>query len=453
MKIYNDNIIIFVYHAFIKEVDRLATIKFPKMFYGGDYNPDQWPEEIWQEDIRLFKLAGVNIVTLPVFSWAKLQPSENEYDFEWLDRIIELVWKNDIHVCMATPTAAQPAWMSHRYPEVLPVDSEGKKHTHGGRVNFCPNSPTYRKFISNIAGKMAQRYTNHPALSFWHIGNEYHASCYCENCAEAFRSWLKVKYGTIEEANRVWNSNFWGHTFYSWEEIVPPSRLNNDDKCFQGISLDYNRFMSDSNLACYVEELNAIRKYSPDIPATANLMFKFKPLDYFKWAEQMDIVSWDSYPSYKTNMADTAFWHDTMRGLKNGMPFMLMEQAPGHVNWHEICSLKRPGVMRLWSYQAIAHGADSVMFFQMRQSIGAAEKHHSALISHEGSENTRVFRECAQLGRELEKLGDTLIGSRACNRLAIIIDWDNWWALEMTQGPSTELKYMEQVLKYYRAPV
>ncbi|MDF2672800.1 MAG: Beta-galactosidase [Clostridiales bacterium] len=436
--------------------------KMPYIYYGGDYNPDQWPEETWIEDMRLFKLAGINIVTLPVFSWAKLQPSEDTYNFEWLDRIINLLNENEIDVCLATSTAAQPAWMSLKYPEILPVDKEGRKRTHGERVNFCPNSMVYRKFSSKLAGELAKRYKDHPALAVWHIGNEYGTTCYCENCAKEFREWLKKRYGTIEELNKRWNMSFWGHTVYSWDEIVPPSYLNEmgkneyqgiqmDYTCFQGISLDYNRFMSDSSLECYIGEYKAIKEITPGIQITTNLMGTFKTLDYFKWAEYMDVVSWDNYPGITTLPSSTALRHDLMRGLKGGKPFMLMEQTPSQQNWQPFNSLKRPGVMRLQSYQAVAHGADTVMFFQLRRSFGACEKYHGALIAHAGHENTRVFRECQTLGKELSMLKDKTIDSVMKSRAAIVFDWDNWWAVEFSSGPSIMLKYVQQVEKYYRA--
>jgi beta-galactosidase len=436
--------------------------KLPAIYYGGDYNPDQWPEEIWQEDMRLFKQAGINIVTLPVFSWAKLQPAEDTYNFQWLDKIMDLMAANSLYVCLATSTAAQPAWMSRKYPEMLPVDAEGRKRTHGGRVNFCPTNKKYREFSVKLAQRMAERYQKHPALAVWHIGNEYGNYCYCENCAAEFRSWLKVRYGTIEELNRRWNMSFWGHTVYEWDEIVPPSYLNEMGKdyfcgypreytCFQGISLDYNRFMSEASLDCYLGEYHVLKQITPHIPITTNLMGTFKPLDYFQWAKNLDVVSWDNYPSADDSMGNIALRHDLMRGLKDGQPFMLMEQTPSQQNWQPYNSLKRPGIMRLWSYQAMAHGADAIMFFQLRRSFGACEKYHGAVIEHVGHEDTRVFRECAQLGEELNRLGYSILDSRLQAKVAIVFDWENWWALEYSSGPSRDLKYVAQVEKYYNA--
>jgi beta-galactosidase len=429
----------------------MINAKLPSIWYGGDYNPDQWPEEIWGEDMRLFKKAGINIVTLPVFSWAKLQPSEAAYSFEWLDKLLDLVADNGIYVCLATSTAAQPAWMSSKYPDVLPVDIDGRKRTHGSRVNFCPNSPTYRKFSVRLAERMAERYAKHPALVVWHIGNEYGPHCYCPTCAAQFRVWLKEKYGTLESLNANWNMSFWGHTVYDWEHIALPTNLNGDNRCFQSMTLDYKRFMSDSILACYQAEYDVIKRISPDVPITTNIWGLFNGLDLKKWGERMDVVSWDSYPQMNEPMAHVAMRHDYMRGLKGGKPFMLMEQTPSQQNWQPYNSLKRPGVMRLWSYQAVARGADTVMFFQLRRSFGACEKYHGAVIEHVGHENTRVFRECAQLGQELLKLGDTLLDSRPASKAALLFDIDTWNAVEITSGPNVDLDYLKQTQKYYKA--
>ncbi|MDB5083318.1 MAG: beta-galactosidase [Bacilli bacterium] len=433
----------------------MINAKLPKMFYGGDYNPDQWPKEIWQEDMRLFQLAGIDMATVGVFSWALSQPDEATYNFDWLDEVLDLLADNRVYACLATSTAAVPAWMAKRYPDVLRVDFEGHKRKFGGRHNFCPNSPTYQHYSKLMARKLAERYHDHPALAVWHVNNEYGGHCYCENCEKQFRVWLKKRYGSLDQVNQVWNTSFWGHTFYDWDEIVLPNRLsehmNGDRTNFQGITLDYYRFMSDSLLSCYQGEYDEIKAITPHIMITTNLMGTFKPLDYFKWAKQMDIVSWDNYPRFDTPMSMIAMRHDLMRGLKDGMPFMLMEQTPSQQNWQPYNSLKRPGVMRLWSYQAVARGADTVMFFQLRRSVGACEKYHGAVIEHVGHENTRVFRECAELGRELTLLGDTLLDSKIQSKIAILFDWDNWWAVEMSSGPSIDLKYVDQVHRYYEA--
>lgn len=431
----------------------MISTKLPKMFYGGDYNPEQWDQATHQEDLRMFKLAGIDIATINVFSWAKNQPDEITYNFGWLDELIDSLYESGVYVCLATSTGAHPAWMATKYPDVLRVDKDGRKRKFGGRHNSCPNSPTYRLYSERIADKLAERYKDHPAVLVWHVSNEYGGDCYCDNCERAFRVWLKEKYQSLDQLNRAWNTAFWGHTFYDWDEIVLPSNLSEEwgDRStnFQGISLDYSRFNSDSMLNCYKLEYNAIKKHVPESVVTTNLMGFFKQLDYFKWAKYMDIISWDSYPSLTTPPSETAMANDLMRGLKDGMPFMLMEQTPSQQNWQPYNSLKRPGVMRLQSYQTVAHGADTVMFFQLRRSIGACEKYHGAVIEHVGHENTRVFREVAQLGKELQRIGDRLLDSRADARAAIVFDWDNWWAIEKSSGPTIALNYVQQIHKYY----
>lgn len=426
-----------------------------KIAYGGDYNPEQWDEATWAEDMRLLKLAHIDTVTLNVFSWAALQPAEDTHDFSRLDKIMTLCRDNGLKVVLATSTAAHPAWMAKKYPEILRTEPNGMTRKFGSRHNSCPNSPVYRKFSVALAERLAQRYGNWDNVIAWHISNEYGGECYCEKCETAFRTWLKERYGTIEKVNQVWDTAFWSHTFYDFDEIVLPDYRSEhwgwERSTFQPISLDYRRFNSQSMLDCCCLERDAIRKYTPNIPVTTNFMEFYKPLDYQRWAKELDFVSWDSYPSPGYTPAQMALNHDLMRGLKDGQPFILMEQTPSVTNWQPFNSLKRPGVMALWSWQAVAHGSDSVMFFQMRRSVGACEKYHGAVIDHCGHENTRVFREVAALGAQLEKVGDKVIGSTTQAEVGILFDWDNWWAIEYSAGPSTLLRYRDEVQNYYNA--
>lgn len=433
----------------------MVTAKFPKVIYGGDYYPEQWSREVWDEDVRMFKLAGIDFIRVNIFAWAINQPDEVTYNFDWLDEVYDLLHKNDIKIGLGTGTAAHPAWMAKKYPDILRVEATGMKRKFGFRHNSYPNSPTYRKYSALLVRKLVERYKDHPALVLWNISNEYGGACYCEQCEKAFRVWLKQKYSTLDNLNRQWNTMFWGHTFYDWDEIVVSNVLSEQASdtvtSFQAISLDYNRFNSESMLDCYKLEYDEIKKQMPDTIITTNIMGAYKPLDYFKWAKEMDVIAWDNYPSIDTPVSMTAMMHDLMRGLKDGEPFLLMEQTPSQQNWQAYNALKRPGVMRLWSYQAVARGADSVLFFQMRRSTGACEKYHGAVIEHVGHEHTRVFRECAELGSELENLSDTLLDARVNAKVAIVFDWDNWWAIEYSSGPSVALKYVDQVHKYYKA--
>ena len=426
---------------------------FNGILYGGDYNPNQWPREIWDEDMRMFRDARINSATINVFSWAKIQPAEDRYDFSELDDMVDMLSRGNYEIVLSTSTGALPAWMAAKYPEVERTDYEGRHHKFGHRHNACPNSPVFQKYSAALAGKLAERYGSNPHVKCWHISNEYGGECYCENCAGAFRVWLQKKYGTLEELNKAWNMEFWGHTIYDWEEIVLPNALGEgigtEKTAFAGISIDYRRFNSDSMLANFMAERDAIREFDKETPITTNLMGTYKGLDYFKWAKEMDIVSWDNYPRYDTPWSHTAMCHDLMRGLKDA-PFMLMEQTPSQQNWQPYNSLKRPGQMRAQSYQTLAHGADTIQFFQLRRSVGACEKFHGAVIEHVGTENTRVFREVKQLGEELEKLGGILPGSVNEAQVGVVFDWDNYWALEYTSGPSVDLTYVPHIHEYYR---
>lgn len=441
-------------HFFMEDEMKYSN-KVNKIVYGGDYNPEQWPKEVWKEDMKLLKEAHIDVLTLNVFAWASLQPSEEEYDFSRLDEIMELVGEHGFSVCLATSTAAHPAWMAKKYPDILRVEFNGMKRKFGGRHNSCPNSPTYRKYSVRLAKKLAERYKDCDNLIAWHISNEYGGECYCDNCEKAFRVWLKKKYRTIEELNRAWNTSFWGHTFYEWDEIVLPNLLSEhfeyDRSQFQGMTLDYKRFNSESMLECYKMEYEAVKSVTPNLPVTTNLMGFYKNLDYKMWAKYMDVVAWDNYPANEDTPAQIAMSHDLMRGIKGGTPFLLMEQTPSVTNWLSYNALKRPGVMRLWSYQAVAHGADSVMFFQMRRSIGAYEKLHGAIIDHVGTNQTRVYREAQALGKELERIGEETLGAVTEAEVAVYFDWDNWWAIECSAGPSCELKYKDEVYLYYEA--
>ncbi|MEU8215484.1 beta-galactosidase [Micromonospora taraxaci] len=430
-----------------------VTAKVP---FGGDYNPEQWPEDVWKQDHRLFDSARIDLVTLGVFDWALTQPAEDVYDFSLLDRIVERAAAEGRGICLATGTGAHPAWLAKAYPEVTRTDFEGRKRRFGQRHNSCPSSPVYRRLSVELARRVARRYADTPAIVAWHVGNEYGGACYCELCAAGFRGWLRNRYGTLDDLNAAWYTTFWSHTFTDWDQIEPPSALTEhwrgpDHTAFQGITLDYLRFSSDAMLTNFHDEKAAIRESSPTLPVTTNFMGMYRPIDYHRWAAHLDFASWDNYPPDDESAARMALTHDLMRGLKGGQPFWLMEQSPGVTACRDVNPLKRPGLMRLWSWQAVAHGADAVLFFQLRASRGASEKYHGAVIGHAGRSDTRVFREVAELGAELDRLGSASLGARTPARVALLFDWDSWWALEISDGPSRLVRYQEVVLAYHRA--
>ena len=422
---------------------------FASILHGADYNPEQWPREVWDEDVALMQRAHVNVATLPVFGWVTLQPDEDTFDFAWLDEIIDKLHAGGVRVCMATATASVPAWLAQKYPDVLRVGENGRQLKHGNRHTFCPHSPNFQRLSVDLARKLAERYGNHPALVAWHIGNEYGSLCYCEKCAQAFRGWLQERYGSLEEVNKRWWTKFWGHTYTDWSQIEPPT--SDGDGSMQGLTLDYGRFASQSLLDCCCRERDAVREVETKLPVTTNMMGTFKPLDYQKWARELDIVSWDCYPQRGAQPHEIAFQHSVMRGLREGQSWMLMEQTPSQQNWQAYNALKAPGVMRLWSYQAMAHGADTVMYFQWRRSRGACEKFHGAVVEHSANPDARVLQEVAELGRELENLGAQTLDGRVRSRVAILFDWENWWAIENASGPSVDLKYVPQCRSFYGA--
>ncbi len=433
------------------------TQRLPGFFYGGDYNPEQWTvafgsneEEVWREDVRLMRLAHVNVATVGVFSWVSLQPDEHTFTFEWLDRIMDLLAENQIAVCLATATAAQPAWLSVAYPDVLPVDEQGLRRGQGGRQNYCPTSPDFRRLSQNLARHLAERYSNHPALLLWHVSNEYYGvGCYCERCASRFRAWLHERYGSLEAVNLRWNTAFWSHTYTAWEQVIPPGPRT--ESSVQGLSLDYMRFISDMYLECYRGEADILHAITPNIPVTTNFMGIYRPIDYFSWAPYLDFVCWDSYPERTTPPYEIAFAHDLTRGVKGGQSWVLMEQTPSQTQWRPYNPLKRPGVLRQHSFQAVAHGADGVMYFQWRQSRGSFEMFHGAIVSHAGHEHTRVFNDAATIGTELAQLDSGVLGTRLAARVAFIFSWSNWWNVAFRPSLSSALNYIDEMFLYYQA--
>jgi len=440
------------------------NFRCPHMLHGGDYNPDQWRDTpaIWSEDMRLMKLAHCNAMSVGIFAWSALEPHEGEFDFDWLDRIMDMLADNGCYAVLATPSGARPAWMSARYPEILRVREDGIRNKHGLRHNHCLTSPIYREKCAIINRKLAERYGEHPALILWHVSNEYGGECHCDLCQEAFREWLKRKYDNdLGKLNHAWWTSFWSHTFSDWSQIDSPSTRG--EFLLHGHALDWKRFVTDQTLDFMCNEIAPLKELSPGVPVTTNLMGTYVGLNARRLANMLDVVSWDSYPPWHKEgdttatdcdvdlAARIAFLHDLNRGLKGGQPFLLMESVPSKVNWADVCKTKRPGMHRLSSLQAVAHGSDSVQYFQWRKSRGSSEKFHGAVVDHCGHENTRVFREVAEVGQDLETL-DEVVGCPVPSDVALIYDWENRWAINDMQAlGNSRKKYTETCQNHYRA--
>ncbi len=414
--------------------------KRPVLWHGGDYNPEQWPEELWHEDMRLMNAAKFDVATLGVFSWAALEPQEGKFEFGWLDRVLDLMAARGGHAVLATPSAAMPAWLSRAHPEVIRTGPDGVRRGHGNRVNFCLTSPEYRRRTSEMADRLAERYGSHPALLLWHVSNEFGGSCHCELCAEAFRQWLKVKYrGSLDDLNQKWWTKFWSHTYYDWNEIEIPGPPYGEESVFAQL-LDWKRFVSDQTISFMKNEMAPLRQRTPQIPITTNMMGFYDVIDYPKMAQELDLVSWDSYPNFDGKPLTSESWHgvamvhDAYRAMKPGMPFLLIESTPSTSNWYPYMRVKQPGVHQFEAMQAIAHGSDGAMYFQWRQSKGSAEMYHGAVITHAGAKGVRVFEEVAETGRELAKLSD-VAGSTTKADIALIYDWEVNWVHEIVKMP------------------
>ncbi|EMV7407588.1 TPA: beta-galactosidase [Enterobacter soli] len=430
--------------------------KVAALLHGADYNPEQWENYpgIIEKDIAMMKQAKCNVMSVGIFSWAKLEPREGEYDFAWLDSIIEKLYAAGIHIFLATPTGARPAWMSQKYPEVLRVGRNRVPALHGGRHNHCMTSPVYRDKTLKINSLLAERYSQHPAVLGWHISNEYGGECHCNLCQERFRDWLKAHYKTLDALNHAWWSTFWSHTYTDWSQIESPSPQG--EVSIHGLNLDWRRFNTAQVTDFCRHEVAPLKAANAELPVTTNFMEYFYDYDYWQLAEAIDFISWDSYPMWhrekdETQLACyTAMYHDMMRSLKGGKPFVLMESTPSTTNWQPTSKLKKPGMHILSSMQAVAHGADAVQYFQWRKSRGSVEKFHGAIIDHVGHLDTRVGREVTRLGEMLERLPD-VVGCRTQARVAIIFDQQNRWALDDAEGPRNKgMEYEKTVNEHYR---
>jgi beta-galactosidase len=433
-------------------VSTARRLRIPGIAYGGDYNPEQWPEEVWAEDMRLMREAGVSMVSVGIFSWALLEPAEGVYDFSRMDKILDLLQENGIAADLATPTAAPPAWFFHQHPEALLVDRDGRGLSYGSRQTFCPSSPAYRRAALRIAGALAERYADHPAVAMWHIHNEYgchNDACYCDTSAAAFRTWLRARYGDdLDALNDAWGTTFWSQWYYTWDQILPPRTTAAPPNPTH--QLDWRRFCSDELLSLCTAERDVLRRASPGTPATTNFLVlrTIDALDYWRWAPELDILSNDHYLLSDDPEAevDIALHGDLMRSLAGG-PWFLMEHSTGAVNWQPVNRAKLPGEMRRNALAHVAHGADGIAFFQWRAAKAGAEQWHSAMLPHAGTDS-QIWRDVVQLGADLRALAEVR-NSTSTAQVAIVWDWDARWALELPSQPSGELRYQDLVRDWY----
>jgi len=417
-----------------------------KLWHGADYNYEQWWDrpEVLDQDFEGMTRTKSNVMAVGIFSWAQYEPREGEFHFEWMDTLMDRLAQNGMKAILATPSGSKPAWLSKAYPEVCRTDVHGRREPHGYRHNHCRSSKVYQAKVTDLNTRLAQRYQNHPALALWHVSNEYNGGrCYCTGCLAEFRSWLRTNYGSLEALNKAWWTDFWSHRIGDWDEIFPA------DTSVNGMMLDWARFISDQTIEFYLKELRPLREITPRVPVTTNFQMPDVGLDYFAFARHVDVVSWDNYPRWHAEgndaavAAKTAFFHDLFRSTK-GKPFLMMESTPSCTNWQGISPLKRPGMHLLTSAQAVAHGSDSVQYFQWRQSRGGEEKFHGAVLDHRGSFETRTFADVTEVGAWLESW-DNLAGTSVTSEVAVVFDFQNGWALDLAQLPrSLEKRYYEE---------
>ncbi|WP_431945230.1 beta-galactosidase [Micromonospora marina] len=423
------------------------------IWYGADYNPEQWPEQTWAEDVDLMRRAGVNLVSVGIFSWALLEPAPGRYVFDWLDRAIDLLHDGGIGVDLATATASPPPWLAHRHPETLPRRADGTVLWPGGRQAYCPSSPVFRDHSLALVEAVARRYARHPAVVLWHVSNElgcHNVHCYCDVSAEAFRGWLRERYGDLDSLNAAWGTAFWSQRYHDWAEVNPPRTAPTFANPTQ--QLDFLRFSSDEQRAQLRAERELLNRLVPQ-PVTTNFMIGtgIKYLDYHSWASDVDVVANDHYltaadPQPQVNLALAA---DHTRGVAGGAPWLLMEHSTSAVNWQPRNVAKTPGQMRRNSLAHVARGADGVLFFQWRASRAGAEKFHSALVPHAGPD-TKVFREVCRLGADLRALAEVR-GSRVDADVAILFDYEAWWGAELDSHPSVDVTYTDRLAALHAA--
>ena len=438
---------------------KLLTENGRGIAFGGDYNPDQWSEETWDDDVCLMKKAGVNTVALAIFSWDRIQPQENRWDFGWLDRIIDKLGKAGIATDLASATATAPLWLYEKHPEVLPCDKFGHPVNAGSRQSWSPTSPVFKEYALTLCRKLAERYGTNPYVTAWHMGNEYgwnNREDYSDNALEAFRAWCRRKYGTIDVLNQAWGTTFWGQEMNGFDEVLIPRFMGADSMVNPGQKLDFERFGNDMLLDFYKAERDAIAEICPDKPFTTNFMVSTDQccMDYAAWAEEVNFVSNDHYfhEGGEMHLDELACSDALMDSFALGKPWYVMEHSTSAVQWKPLNMRKRKGETVRDSLAHVAMGADAINFFQWRASAFGAESFHSAMVPHAG-EDTKLFRQVCELGETLQTLADAGVQGSELERsdTAILFSAESEWATRSETLPSMKLNHWHDVRDWYRA--
>ena len=438
---------------------KLLTENGRGIAFGGDYNPDQWSEETWDDDVRLMKKAGVNTVALAIFSWDRIQPQENRWDFGWLDRIIDKLGKAGIATDLASATATAPLWLYEKHPEVLPCDKFGHPVNAGSRQSWSPTSPVFKEYALTLCRKLAERYGANPYVTAWHMGNEYgwnNRNDYSDNALNAFRLWCERKYGTIGALNQAWGTTFWGQEMNSFDEVLIPRFMGADSMVNPGQKLDFERFGNDMLLDFYKAERDAIAEICPDKPFTTNFMVSTDQccMDYADWANEVNFVSNDHYfhEGGEMHLDELACSDALMDSFALGKPWYVMEHSTSAVQWKPLNMRKRKGETVRDSLAHVAMGADAINFFQWRASAFGAESFHSAMVPHAG-EDTKLFRQVCELGETLQTLADAGVQGSELERsdTAILFSAESEWATRSETLPSMKLNHWHDVRDWYRA--
>ncbi len=425
------------------------------MRFGVDYYPEHWPESRWQTDARLMREAGFNVARLAEFAWSKLEPEEGTYDFGWLDRAIHLLGEHGIDVVLGTPTAIPPDWLIARHPDVLPQDEKGIVRSEGTRRHYRFGSATYRAFCARIARIMASHYADNPHVIGWQTDNEFgcHNTTYdySDESRTLFQAWLRRKYVSLDELNRRWGTVFWSQTFHTWDAIPLPKYAPADPN--PSLALDFRRWASETARDFQRIQVEILRAANPAWFITHNFMGLFDQIDGYQLCEDLNFASWDNYPvttwgGGRADLANSAFAHDVTRGFKR-RSFWVMEQQAGPTGAGVMAPAPRPGQIAYWAWQAIAHGADGIVFFRWRTCTVGAEQYWHGLLEHDGSARRR-YREAAGLGAQLKLAGAQIEGAYVPADVAILRDFDSAWAYRI-QGQVPGFSYDQELGSYHAA--